>query len=314
MVNWRKVRLWLLLYVAFDFFFGGINGGFFTLTPLAAAQFTTTTGTVTDPNGVPYANGTITATLITSASPTLSGLPYTPPTQPVGLNAVGAFVMQLADNTQLSPGGTQWQFKACSAAGTVQPAGGNGPVCFITAAITISGASQDISAQLQIAALPLSSNTATPIFSAAVAGTSMATAGINAVLVGPVTMTTPGAAGTYRLVFQVLETVAGSGGTCAAGTIGIAVSYKDADTAVTYSLTANNPIMMFYPFGGTTNTAVLQMTSGAPFATNNWQGIPREFRAASGTAIQYEVTQQTNSNCTTPPVFTVRPALYRLGY
>lgn len=156
MVNWRKVRLWFWLYVAFDLFFGGICGGFIDLTPAAAAQFTTVTGTVIDPNGVPYANGTITATLITSASPTLSGLPYTPPTQQVGLSSAGAFVMQLADNTQLSPGGTQWTFKVCSAAGTVLPAGGVGPVCFVAGPVTISGSSQNLTATLAGAAVALS--------------------------------------------------------------------------------------------------------------------------------------------------------------
>lgn len=139
-MNLRKLRVWLLLV---------------TLTPLAAAQFTLVSGTVTDPSGLPYANGTITPTLISSGSPTLSGVAYTPPTQPVGLSQVGGFAMQLADNTQLSPGGSQWQFLVCSAAGTVQPAGGSGPICFTTTALTISGSSQSITAQLTAAALSL---------------------------------------------------------------------------------------------------------------------------------------------------------------
>jgi hypothetical protein len=154
-MNLRTLRWAILAYACFDLFFGGICGGFFPLSPLAAAQFTTVSGTVTDPNGLPYANGTITATLITSASPTLGGFPYTPPTQPTGLNSAGSFVMQLADNTQLSPGGTQWSFKVCSAIATVQPAFGSGPVCFTPAAITISGTSQNITAQLTAAALTL---------------------------------------------------------------------------------------------------------------------------------------------------------------
>jgi hypothetical protein len=128
------------------------------LTATAWAQFTTVTGTVTDPNGLPYANGAITATLVTSASPTLNGFAYTPPTQPTGLNAAGSFTMRLADNTQLSPAATTWNFKVCSAGGTIQPAGGKGPVCFSLAApITISGATQDISTNLNAVALALSS-------------------------------------------------------------------------------------------------------------------------------------------------------------
>jgi hypothetical protein len=114
----------------------------------AWGQFTTVSGTVTDPNAVAYSYGTITATLVTSASPTLNGFAYTPPTQPVGLSTAGSFLMQLADNTVLQPGGTKWTFQVCSALGTVLPAGGNGPICFTTAPLTISGASQDITGAL----------------------------------------------------------------------------------------------------------------------------------------------------------------------
>jgi len=122
----------------------------------AAAQFTTVSGTVTDPNGVPYAYGTIAATLISSGSPTLNGLAYTPPTQPVGLNSAGSFLMQLADNTVLLPGGSQWKFLVCSGIGTIQPAGGTGPVCFTAGPLTISGASQSITSSLVAVALALS--------------------------------------------------------------------------------------------------------------------------------------------------------------
>jgi len=129
---------------------------------LAWGQFTLVTGTVVDPNGLPYANGAIGALLILpgGASPTLNGLAYTPPVQPTGLNAAGVFSMRLADNTVLLPAGTKWNFTVCSALGTVQPASGNGPRCF-SVTLIISGASQDISAQLTGAALPLSGPFAT---------------------------------------------------------------------------------------------------------------------------------------------------------
>jgi hypothetical protein len=121
----------------------------------AAAQFTTVSGTVTDPNGVPYAGGTITAALVISASPTLNGLAYTPPTQAVGLSSNGSFLMQLADNSVLLPGGSQWRFTVCSAIGTVQPAFGTASQCFTAGPITISGASQSITATLNAAATAL---------------------------------------------------------------------------------------------------------------------------------------------------------------
>lgn len=125
---------------------------------IAAAQFTTVTGAVTDPNGLPYAFGTISPTLVSSGSPTLSGFAYTPPTQPAGLDRNGKFVVRLADVTVLSPGGSTWSFITCSAVGTVSPSFGKGSVCFTVAGVSISGASQDIGATLTAAALPLTAN------------------------------------------------------------------------------------------------------------------------------------------------------------
>jgi hypothetical protein len=152
-MNLRKIRICLLLYVAIDLLIG--YAGIIPLTECAAAQFTQVTGTVIDPNSIPYAFGTISATLVSSASPTLNGLPYTPPTQPTGLDQSGKFIMQLADNTVLLPAATQWKFTVCSTIGTVQPSIGKGPVCFTAGPITISGTSQDITATLNAAALAL---------------------------------------------------------------------------------------------------------------------------------------------------------------
>jgi len=128
----------------------------------AWAQFTTVSGTVTDPNGLPYANGTISAVLVSSGSPkfTATNQPYTPPTQPVGLSPAGSFVMQLADVTALSPGGGTYSFTVSCAAGCVPVSGGKGPVTFTVTGVTISGASQSITATLTAAALALSFNAA----------------------------------------------------------------------------------------------------------------------------------------------------------
>jgi len=153
-MNLRKLRYLFLLYAAFDLFIGGVCGGFLPLSQLAAAQFTTVSGTVVDPNGLPYANGTITAALVSSSSPkfTATNQPYTPPTQPVGLSSAGSFVMNLADNTQLTPGGTTWNFTVSCAAGCVPPVFGTGPVTFTITGVTISGASQSITGALTAAA------------------------------------------------------------------------------------------------------------------------------------------------------------------
>lgn len=115
------------------------------------ANFTLVTGTVLDPNGVPYADGSITAQLVTAGtSPTLNGGSFAM-TGSARLSKTGTFTMQLADNNSISPTGLKWLFTVSSFRGTVEPAGGTGPQSF-TASITITGATQDISSQLQAAA------------------------------------------------------------------------------------------------------------------------------------------------------------------
>jgi hypothetical protein len=181
----RKLKWYLVAYVLLDLLIG--YAGVIPLGTAAAAQFTTVTGTVVDPNGLAYANGTIVSVLILpgGASPTLGGLPYTPPTQPVGLDATGSFTIQLADNTQLQPGGTTWNFTVCSAAGTVQPAGGKGPVCFTLASpITISGASQSITANLNAAALALANRRLSSTYFGTCGGVAGALATIGVVNLG----------------------------------------------------------------------------------------------------------------------------------
>lgn len=125
----------------------------------ALAQFTTVSGTVVDPNGVPYALGTITPTLVIpsgAGSPTLNGSNYAPPIQANGLDLTGHFSFTVADNAVLLPAGTKWNFTVCSALGTVQPAFGKGSVCFTLAApITITGSSVNISTNLNAIALAL---------------------------------------------------------------------------------------------------------------------------------------------------------------
>lgn len=119
----------------------------------ALAQNTSVTGTVTDPNGLPYAGGTVMPQLILlgGASPTVNGFFYIPPTSPSGLNSAGAFSVTLPANASISPAGSQWKFTVCSGAGSIQPAGGKGSVCF-SVTVTISGSSQDLSTTLQAAA------------------------------------------------------------------------------------------------------------------------------------------------------------------
>jgi len=132
-----------------------VLGALVFLASSALAQFTVVTGTVTDPNGVPYAYATIAPLLITSATPTITatGALYFPPAQASGLDSTGHFLVRIADNTLLTPAGTKWNFTVCSAVGTVPFSFGTGPQCFTLAApITISGATQDIGAALHAVA------------------------------------------------------------------------------------------------------------------------------------------------------------------
>lgn len=145
----------------------------------ATAQITTVTGTISDANGVPYKNGTISATLI-SPGGTITAHAAIQPQNNIGLSVSGAFSINLADNSTVTPAGTKWQFIVCAAAGNP---------CTVIAAITISGASQDISATINAAIATQSSGpgnqlpfpiAAAPSFSTLTTGTNT----IAAMLVG----------------------------------------------------------------------------------------------------------------------------------
>lgn len=118
---------------------------------------TTVTGTVTDPNNIPYSNGTISATLIFVASPgtpsgqTCNGESFVfPVTGTTDVN--GSFTLSLPPNASITPAGTIWQFQVGTPG--IPPPLGTGPQSFTTN-VTIAGASQNISANLNASALSL---------------------------------------------------------------------------------------------------------------------------------------------------------------
>jgi len=124
----------------------------FLLSGIALAQTTTVTGTFRDPNGQIFQNGTFTVTFV--QAPNRPG-PYTINGQPVNrgpfnglLNASGSinFPGQLADNSQVLPAGSAWQFNICP----------NATVACTQVTIPLSGATQDISTQINTAARPIS--------------------------------------------------------------------------------------------------------------------------------------------------------------
>ena len=112
----------------------------------AQAQITSVTATVKDANGTAYANCTWSATFSGSTS---TPVPYGPAPYLNGQQGVcdstGKFSVSLADNSvTIFPPGSQWAFSICAPVTTP-----GGPYCLTNFAITITGASQDLTSTLQ---------------------------------------------------------------------------------------------------------------------------------------------------------------------
>jgi hypothetical protein len=128
----------------------------FTSVDARAQTKTVVSGTITDANGVPYAGGTIDATLTPAGiSPTVNGQPIGGYQPAISLDTNGHFTMQLFCNSAsggcspISPSSTQWMFHVTNPG--AQPPVGFGPISFFLS-ITISGATQDVSGALTAAA------------------------------------------------------------------------------------------------------------------------------------------------------------------
>ncbi len=127
---------------------------------------------------------------------------------------------------------------------------------------------------------------------------------------GTCTMTTPSANGNYRIQGELVETTAGSGGTCNAGAVTMQFCYKNSFTGLALSCSSSAPVMQFATLAAPSTVTGATMTGGTPSSLNDYIGQGKEFRAASGTAIQVVLNQTVGSNCSTPPVFGVWVALY----
>lgn len=134
----------------------------------ASAQNTTVTGTITDVNTLPYSSAISKAQLVTTAGSPVTGQPTVTVNNTAQCNAGGfgsapcqlpfpgtvSFTLdangnlpgggiQLANNTLVTPAGTQWLFTFNETPG-IPPPGGTGPqTC--TQQLTISGVSQSVS-------------------------------------------------------------------------------------------------------------------------------------------------------------------------
>jgi hypothetical protein len=154
------------------------------------------------------------------------------------------------------------------------------------------------------------SNVPNLLFSTAQTGVSM-TSGTGDIGSATTMVSSPSTA-SYTFTVQLIQTTPGASGTCSTGTVAIYLDYADPDSGVTIG--THTSYVTFFALNSNTAVDGATMTSAANGVVNNYVSVPRTFRAASGTAIKYEVYQVSGSNCTTPPVFAVRPALYSAGY
>lgn len=139
---------------------------FFLAVP-AHAQFTVVTGNVTDPNGLPWANGTVSAQIVPSpgTNPQLNGGSFTMQTGPLPIDTAGNFTLRLADNTVVTPSGSLWKFTFNITPGGLLPLGTGSQTFSVT--LSISGGSQSITTNLVGLAPALSREAATtpgPVF------------------------------------------------------------------------------------------------------------------------------------------------------
>ncbi len=116
-----------------------------------AQSRTAVSGTILDPQGIPYANSSVSIKLTpaSSGNPKVAGVVISS-TALASTNITGAFQINLYPNASISPGGTQWQFTVCNKGGIAPPLGTGGK-CFVVT-ITIAGSSQDVSATLSASA------------------------------------------------------------------------------------------------------------------------------------------------------------------
>lgn len=121
----------------------------------AQTGFTSLTATVKDPAGNLYANCVVTANFVnlSNFAPLLNGFALPATTYTTDCDSTATFTLVLPDNNQITQAtGTQWQFTVCATTtpGTTLPSPSGQPAnpCG-RLTITITGASQNITTQLQ---------------------------------------------------------------------------------------------------------------------------------------------------------------------
>ena len=116
--------------------------------------------------------------------------------------------------------------------------------------------------------------------------------------------------GTFSFQSQIIVTTAGSGGSCSQGQIGLQLEWTDADTNV--PTTGLNNVT--FQSGTTASATTIGNADVSRTLGTMYYSIPLPIHAAAGTFIAYQAYQVVASNCATPPVITIRPALRYMGY
>lgn len=196
--------------------------------PAFAQNSTAVNATIVDPTGIPYSYATVQAQLVpTGVTPTLNGQVVSSFSSGT-TNAAGTFNMTLASNSVLVPSGTQWQF-TINENGLALPVG-TGPQQIVST-ITISGASQNISATLNALAQKL-----TNIGGGSIGGS-----------VTPTHLTFASGANT-------VGDVAGTAVTAGTGAISLTASADNVSPITLFSHSGTQSAPLFNAFNSTTQT------------------------------------------------------------
>jgi hypothetical protein len=121
---------------------------------LAQCAYTTVSGTILDPNNIPYAGAAIVANLVPAppGQPLCSGQPFSG-TITTRADNNGTFAILLPPNASITPASTQWAITVNLSPGVAPPLG-FGPISF-TYTFTASGSTQSISSGISAASVAI---------------------------------------------------------------------------------------------------------------------------------------------------------------
>lgn len=261
-----------------------------------AQTITTVTGTIMDPQGIAFEGGQMTFNVVSPSagvSPfvTATGVPLIAPIT-VSLSPTGTFSIGLVANASISPASTTYTIRACPVA-VQPPIGSSTQNCVTASAVTIAGASQDVSATMNALTTSLVQtwNPSRIFNTAAAAGTAS---------LGATTMTTvpaiPVTGTRYNFNSYITQTVLGA--SCAGNTtIVVNAIFQDPNAAApqttaiaTFTVTTNGTLGI------------------VPITANSYAGAI-SFVAKPSTVIQYSTTYSLGGSCSPGPAVQFFPVL-----